>query len=147
MMQGTIGQDAYMMPVKNRTNCVQDSSYDQLQQQQPSKQVTSEYCSLFSNHDIGPQRNRQCRTDFLRGCMAATTFTSSIDIIGSIAPPAQETTTAAAGGKQTMSALVQACSLFSLFADEVTEIDSEDDWLDDDISGIFEELKPFGFHT
>jgi hypothetical protein len=68
--------------------------------------------------------------------MAATTSISGINIIGLIAPPAQETT---AGGKQTMSALVEACIFFGKF----TEIISEDDWLDDDISGIFEELEPF----
>jgi hypothetical protein len=120
MMQGTIGQDAYMMPVKSTTNCVQDFSYDQ---QQPSK-GTSEYCSLFSNY-IDQQRNRKCRTDFLRGCMPTSTSTG---IIGS-ARRTQET-----AGKQTMPALVQACSLFG----EITEIDNEDD-LSDDISGIFEE--------
>jgi hypothetical protein len=120
MMQGTIGQDAYMMPVKSTTNCVQGFSYDQ---QQPSK-GTSEYCSLFSNY-IDQQRNRQCRTDFLRGCVPTST---SMGIIGS-ARPTQET-----AGKQTLSALVQACSLFG----EITEIDNEDD-LSDDISGIFEE--------
>jgi hypothetical protein len=52
MMQGTIGQDAYMMPVKSATNCVQGSSYVQ---QQPSE-GTSEYCSLFYKY-IEKQRN------------------------------------------------------------------------------------------
>jgi hypothetical protein len=120
MMQGTIGQDAYMMPVKSTANCVQDFSYDQ---QQPSKGM-SEYCSLFSNY-IDQQQNRKCPTDFLRGCMPASTSTG---IIGS-ARPTQET-----AGEQTMPALVQACSLFG----EITEINNEDD-LPDDISGIFEE--------
>jgi hypothetical protein len=123
MMQGDIGQDAYMMPsVKSTTNCVQGSCYDQ--QQQPSK-GTSEYCSSFSNYN-DQQRNRQCRTDFLRGCMPTSI---SMGIIGSTARPTQET-----AGKQTMSALVQGCSLFG----EFTEIDTEDD-MPDDISGIFEE--------
>jgi hypothetical protein len=56
MMQGTIGQDAYMMPVKSTTSCVQGSSYHQ---QQPFK-GTSEYCSSFSNY-IEQQRNRYHR--------------------------------------------------------------------------------------
>jgi hypothetical protein len=122
MMQGTgtIGQDAYMMPVKSTTNCFQGSSYDQ---QQPSN-GTSEYCSLFSNY-IDQRRNRQCRTDFFRGCMPTST---SMGIIES-ARPTQET-----AGNQTVSALVQACSLFG----EDTEAKNEVD-LPDDISGIFEE--------
>jgi hypothetical protein len=120
MMQGNISQDAYMMPVKSTTNCVQVSSYDQ---QQPSK-GTSEYCSLFSNY-IDQRRNRQGRTDFFRGCMPTST---SMGIIESARP------TQGTAGKQTMSALVQACSLF----DEVTERQNEVD-LPDDISGIFEE--------
>jgi hypothetical protein len=119
MMQGTIRQDAYMMPVKSTTNCVQGGSYDQ---QQPS-QGTGEYCSLFSNYQ---RRNRQCRTDFLHGCMP--TSTCSMGVIGSARP------TQATAGKQTMSALEQACGLFG----EVTEINTEDDLLDD-TSGIFEE--------
>jgi hypothetical protein len=122
MMQGNIDQDAYMMPVKSTTNCVQGPSYDQ---QQPSK-GPSEYCSLFSNN-IDQQRNWQsCRTDFLRECMPTST---PMGIIGS-ARPTQET-----AGKQTMSALEQACSLFG---EGVTESDTEDD-LSDDVSGIFEE--------
>jgi hypothetical protein len=52
MMQGTIGKNAYMTPVKSTTNCVQGSSYVQ---QQPSE-GTSEYCSLFYKY-IEQQRN------------------------------------------------------------------------------------------
>jgi hypothetical protein len=111
MMQISIRQDAYMMPVESTTNCVQGSSYDQ---QQPSKGM-SKYRSLFSNC-IDQQRNRQYLIDFLR----MPTPTS----IGA-ARPTQET-----AEKQTMSALVQACGLIG----EVQEIDTEDD-LPDDISG------------
>jgi hypothetical protein len=118
MMQGSIGQDAYMMPFESTTNCVQVSSYNQ---QQPSEGM-SEDCSLFSNY-IEQQRNRQCCTDFLR--MPTSTF---MGIIGS-AGPTQET-----AGKQTMSALVQARGLIC----EVKEIITADD-LADDISGIFED--------
>jgi hypothetical protein len=118
MMQGSIRQDVYMTPVENTTNCVQGSSYDQ---QQPSKGM-GEYRSLFSNY-IDQQQNRQCLIDFLR--MPTST---SMGIIGA-ARPTQET-----AGKQTMSALEQACGLIG----EVQEIDTEDD-LPDDISGIFEE--------
>jgi hypothetical protein len=121
LMQCTIGQDAYMMPVKSTTNCDQGSSYDP---QQPSE-GPSEYCSLFSNNN-DQQRNRQCRTDFLRECMPTST---PMGIIGS-ARPAQD-----AAGKQTTSALVQACSFFG---EVVTEIDTDDD-MPDDISGIFED--------
>jgi hypothetical protein len=118
MMQGSIGQDAYMMPVESTTNCVQVSSYDQ---QQPSEGM-SEYCSLFSNY-IDQQRNRQCCTDFLR-----LPTSTSMGIIGA-AGPTKET-----AGKQTMSALVEARGLIC----EVQEIITADD-LADDISGIFED--------
>jgi hypothetical protein len=120
MMQGSIGQDAYMMPVDSMTNCVQVSSYDQ---QQSSKGM-SEYCSLLSNY-IEQQRNRRYRTDFLR--MQTSTFLGTIGA----ARPTQET-----AGKQTMSALVQACDLIC----EGQEIDTADD-LPDDISGIFEDWE------
>jgi hypothetical protein len=64
MMQGSIRQDVYVMPVESTTNCVQGS--------------------LFSNY-IDQQRNRQCRTNFPR----MPTFTS-MGIIGA-ARPTQET--------------------------------------------------------
>jgi hypothetical protein len=119
MLQGSIREDAYMMPVECTTNCVQDSSYDQ---QQPFNGMT-EYGSLCSSY-IDQQRNRQCRTNFLR-----TPSFDSMGIIGA-ARPTQET-----AGKQTiMSALVQACGLIG----KVQESDTEDD-LPDDISGIFED--------
>jgi hypothetical protein len=122
MMQGSIGQDAYMMPVDSMTNCVQVSSYDQ---QQPSKGMSSEYCSFFSNY-IDQQQNRQCCTDFIR-----MTTSTSMGIIGA-AGPTQET-----AGKQTsMSALVKARGLIC----EVQEIYTADD-LADDISGIFEDWE------
>jgi hypothetical protein len=116
MMQISIRQDAYMMPVESTTNCVQGSSYDQ---QQPSDGM-SKYNSLFSNC-IDQQRNRQRLIDFLR--MPTST---SVGIIGAARPPTQET-----AGKQTMAVMAQACGL-------IGEVDIEDD-LPDDISGIFED--------
>jgi hypothetical protein len=117
-MQGSVRQDAYIMPVENTTNCVQDSSYDQ---QQPSKGM-GEYRSLFANY-IDQERNQQCLIDFPR--MPTST---SMGMIGA-SRPTQET-----AGKQAMSVLAQAYGLIG----EVQEIDTEDD-LPDDISGIFED--------